>query len=69
MQKDWIPQEMPRALALPPGGRWRSGLGALSSSSSGFLLRQRDWGASSRSLGSFRLRPAVRGSVTTSTTG
>jgi hypothetical protein len=55
MQKDWIPQEMPRVVALPSGGSWRSRLGARSSSFSGFLLRERDWGACSGSLGSFRL--------------
>jgi hypothetical protein len=44
-------------------------LGARSSSSSGYRLRERGGGTCLRSLGSFRLRLAVRGSVTTSTTG
>jgi hypothetical protein len=35
MQKDWIPQEMPRRCGMPSGGWWRSRSGARSSSSSG----------------------------------
>ena len=55
MQKDWIPQEKPRVPGLPPEWRGRSRLAACSSSSSGFLLWERDWGACSCSSGSFLL--------------
>jgi hypothetical protein len=55
MQKDWITIGNTACSGITDWWRWRSRLRARSSSSSGFLLRERDWGARSGSLGSFWL--------------
>jgi hypothetical protein len=64
MQKDWITIGTAACSGIADWWLVRSGVGARSSSSSGFLLRERDLGACSRSPGSFRLCAHCQGPVT-----